>query len=357
MYDVIVVGAGPSGSAAAKKCAEYGFKTLMLDKRILPRDKTCGGLVSKFADNIIKSEFGDIPQSVMCHPSTIIGHMIHIIGGETIKFDATEIITWRRNLDYWMVQKAQAKGSELWQNSKVISVKNEGPNFSVTVEKNGEGQTLKTRYVIGAEGAISITRSCLFPDFKMNYLQAYEEYYPQESLDMDRRYSHLFCTMIEGNPPNQSILFGTLYKDDLVTVHFTDKLGAVGSIMEQTWKFLQKDYNFDIHQTPVIREGCLVPAINNELIARTFIPAKGNAMLVGDAGGLYVIEGLTPSIESGGFAANAIKKSLDTGEPADKFYLPEIEIIINRMKETAGFAEGINKDLMGDFFQKLEKLS
>ena len=138
MYDVIVVGSGPSGSAAAKKCAEYGFKTLMLEKRTLPRDKTCGGLVSKFADIIIKREFGEIPRSVMCNPSTIIGHMIHIIGGETIKFEATEIITWRRNLDFWMALKAQAKGSELWQNSKVINVKAEGPNFSVIVEKDAE---------------------------------------------------------------------------------------------------------------------------------------------------------------------------------------------------------------------------
>ena len=65
---------------------------------------------------------------------------------------------------------------------------------------------------------------------------------------MDSRYSHLFCTMTEGNPLSQSVLFGILYKDDLVTVHFTDKLGAVAKMMEQTWKYLEKDYHFDIHQ-------------------------------------------------------------------------------------------------------------
>lgn len=32
MYDVIVVGAGPAGNTAAKKCAEQGLKTLILEK-------------------------------------------------------------------------------------------------------------------------------------------------------------------------------------------------------------------------------------------------------------------------------------------------------------------------------------
>jgi flavin-dependent dehydrogenase len=42
-YDVIVVGAGPAGSTAAKNLAEKGIKVLLLDKATFPRDKPCGG--------------------------------------------------------------------------------------------------------------------------------------------------------------------------------------------------------------------------------------------------------------------------------------------------------------------------
>ena len=42
-YDVIVVGAGPAGSTAAKNLAEKGIKVLLLDKAKFPRDKPCGG--------------------------------------------------------------------------------------------------------------------------------------------------------------------------------------------------------------------------------------------------------------------------------------------------------------------------
>lgn len=45
MLDVIVVGAGPGGCAAAKNCAELGLKTMLLEKKKLPREKLCTGMV------------------------------------------------------------------------------------------------------------------------------------------------------------------------------------------------------------------------------------------------------------------------------------------------------------------------
>ena len=42
-YDVIVVGAGPSGSTAARECASRGMSVLLLEKSEFPRDKPCGG--------------------------------------------------------------------------------------------------------------------------------------------------------------------------------------------------------------------------------------------------------------------------------------------------------------------------
>ena len=42
MYDVVIVGAGPGGSATAHYLAREGFNVLLLDKFNFPRDKTCG---------------------------------------------------------------------------------------------------------------------------------------------------------------------------------------------------------------------------------------------------------------------------------------------------------------------------
>ncbi|WP_291056942.1 FAD-dependent monooxygenase [Herbiconiux sp.] len=43
VWDVIVVGAGPAGSTAARRAAEGGASVLLLDRAAFPRYKTCGG--------------------------------------------------------------------------------------------------------------------------------------------------------------------------------------------------------------------------------------------------------------------------------------------------------------------------
>ena len=45
VFDAIVVGGGPGGSAAASYMAMDGLKVLLLEKAVFPRDKTCGDAV------------------------------------------------------------------------------------------------------------------------------------------------------------------------------------------------------------------------------------------------------------------------------------------------------------------------
>ncbi|HSK43215.1 MAG TPA: NAD(P)/FAD-dependent oxidoreductase [Candidatus Binatia bacterium] len=45
-YDLIVIGAGPAGSACAITAAQAGTKVLLLEKDLFPRQKVCGEFVS-----------------------------------------------------------------------------------------------------------------------------------------------------------------------------------------------------------------------------------------------------------------------------------------------------------------------
>ena len=50
-YDVVVVGAGPGGAAAAKRCVDKGLDTLLIDKHKLPRRKACSGIICNVTQN------------------------------------------------------------------------------------------------------------------------------------------------------------------------------------------------------------------------------------------------------------------------------------------------------------------
>lgn len=59
-YDLIVVGAGPGGSAAAYYASKAGLSTLLLDRQEFPRDKPCGdGLMPHAASEVALMGLGD----------------------------------------------------------------------------------------------------------------------------------------------------------------------------------------------------------------------------------------------------------------------------------------------------------
>ncbi len=48
-WDAVVAGAGPAGSVAARELALRGLRTLLVDRKSFPRDKTCGACVNRRA--------------------------------------------------------------------------------------------------------------------------------------------------------------------------------------------------------------------------------------------------------------------------------------------------------------------
>ncbi len=64
-YDAIVIGAGPAGCSTARALTNDGFKTLLLERERLPREKACGGVVSAEALARVEQRFGPLPPEIV----------------------------------------------------------------------------------------------------------------------------------------------------------------------------------------------------------------------------------------------------------------------------------------------------
>ena len=53
-WDAIVIGAGPAGSLAARGLVQRGIKTLLVDRKMFPRDKVCGCCIGRRALSLLE---------------------------------------------------------------------------------------------------------------------------------------------------------------------------------------------------------------------------------------------------------------------------------------------------------------
>lgn len=324
-YDVIVVGAGPGGSVTAKKCAQNGFRTLLLEKKRLPREKVCTGMImGLWAHNIIKQEFGEVPREVLVEPHYLSGHMLHFPRVQPQVIEWRTPIAWRKDLDFWMNKRAKEEGVEIWDLTKVLGVTQRGSECKVTIQKGEAQQELGARFVIGADGAASALRKSLYPSLKVPYVTPIRECY-EGSLDIERDYFHWFFPKSRPRPR-----FDIIHKGDVFLIEGS----GIRELREEISQTLI-NCGFDPSTKPVWKDGCLVPGLHHELISGTFSPALGNVLLLGDAASLLfpiTYEGIGPALKSGLLAADAISEAADRGVQAADLYLADLKSMLEVLK-------------------------
>ena len=127
MYDMIIAGAGPAGSAAARAAALQGLDVLILEKEPFPRYKPCGGALSRRAISLLDFT---LPGSI-CE-RTITGARVHFrdhVQERHKGYDLTTLIT-RSCFDHYLLQKSLQSGAEI-ETEKVIDFREKDDWVSV----------------------------------------------------------------------------------------------------------------------------------------------------------------------------------------------------------------------------------
>ena len=154
-WDVIIVGAGPTGGRAATHLASLGHSVLMLEEHSeIGRPFQCAGLVTPKA----LDEVG-LYDSVL---EEIDGALIHGPGGNLVPVGTAgklrTYVVCRKKFDQGVVQQAMEAGASLRLNSQPRSAETTPEGVTIDIESNGDELTLKCKLLIGCDGAHSWTR-------------------------------------------------------------------------------------------------------------------------------------------------------------------------------------------------------
>ncbi|HEY7980114.1 MAG TPA: geranylgeranyl reductase family protein [Candidatus Eremiobacteraceae bacterium] len=162
--DVIVVGAGPAGAAAAHTLARAGVDVLLLERGSFPRDKTCGDGVAPHAVDILR-DMGVTFDQFGGRARKTYGGLISGPGGGWFSAEpprgsgGARLESWivpRMVLDERVARAAVGAGAVLREGSTVTGLLRDcGSIAGVEVSDGVRVRQIRARVVIGADGAHS----------------------------------------------------------------------------------------------------------------------------------------------------------------------------------------------------------
>ena len=309
-YDVIVVGAGPAGSTAARESSERGLSVLLLDKADFPRDKPCGGAVTVRAADLLPFDIGPVVERTMTGLRLTTRR-----SGEFARVSADNLVymTQRSKLDEFLVQLAVEAGVTLHTSTGVKEIERMPGGVAVLTDHG----RFEGRAMVIADGANGQVARMSGIEVKLWHHVAFEgNVSPPEGVMAP--WDDSFGVDVGGVPGGYGWIFP---KGD----HLNIGIGGwryVGPGLRHALQELVEFYGFDPKDLWGLR-GYHLP------IRRQGSPlADGNIVLVGDAAGLIdpmTDEGIHSAFWSGRVASKHVAEYVAGVVPDLDGYRLEVE--------------------------------
>ncbi|MDQ6650816.1 MAG: geranylgeranyl reductase family protein [Actinomycetota bacterium] len=326
--DVIVVGAGPGGSAAAYHLAQAGLDVLLLEKSEFPREKVCGdGLTPRAVRSLVGMGIDTRPEA-----GWIRNKGLRIVGGgmrlelpwpELAAYPDYGLVRPRLDFDDLLARQAQKAGARLQQSTSVTGPLLDDAARVVGVQaKVGPDKTpvtYRAPLVLAADGSsgrLALSLGVAKRDDRPMGV-AVRRYFTSPRHDDD--YLESWLELWDGEPGKGRLLPG--YGWIFGVGDGTSNVGL--GLLNTTDAFQNTDYRgllaswlgglpeewgyVEANATGPVRGGALPMGFN-----RTPHYTRG-LLLVGDAGGAvnpFNGEGIAYAMESGELAAEVVVQAL-----------------------------------------------
>ncbi|MEU1932856.1 geranylgeranyl reductase family protein [Streptomyces coeruleorubidus] len=303
-WDVIVVGAGPAGATAARVAAENGCETLLLERAVIPRYKTCGG-------GLIGASLAALPPDLPLNIYDTARQFTFSLNGRRertlVSGSPTIAMVYRSELDAALTEAAATAGAEVRDSTALATLQQHGDTVTV---KTNRGDTLRARAVVGADGSAS--RVARYVGVRCAQVDlALEAEVPVDTRTADRWRGRL---LMEWGPLPGS--FGWVFpKGDVCTAGVVAARGEPAALRAYKDDFLE-------------RHGLRGPRPLHDTghLTRCRHPgsplARGRVLVAGDAAALvdhWSREGISYALRSGDLAGHAAARLVTAADEAEAY--------------------------------------
>lgn len=329
-YDIIIVGAGPSGAAATLYARREGLRVLLLDRARFPRDKTCGDALSGKAVDVLKDL--QLLEKVRLLPGAPISRIIFGSPNGSqliINLDESELnripegfVIRRRVFDQFMFEEARQAASDTIEGFTVTDlIMDHGQVQGVQGKTEGGGQqTHRAPIVLGADGYSSIVarKAGLYRHDPGHMVVALRQYFQDVGGLTDQIELHFVDEVLPGyfwifplEDGMANVGIGMLHKS--LKKQKIDLKKALASIIASP-AFRERFSHATSLEDPV---GWNLP------VGSKHYPSVGDGfMLLGDAAGLidpFTGEGIGNALYSARYAIRTAKAAIAKGDFSARF--------------------------------------
>lgn len=288
--DVLIVGAGPAGSACARRLTDNGVRCLVLEKAQFPRFKPCAGWITPEVLQLLNLTPDNVPFEL-----THFNRFRVSLRGVKFTLPTNQYAIRRVEFDHWLARQSGSK--VILHQAKEIH--QEKDRFIIDHEYS-------SRFLVGAGGTHCPVRRTFFNQPASNKLGSLivameEEFqYPIKEADC-----HLW--FFENNLPGYAWYVPKVGKVVNVGIGgMEESLKKNGDSLKNHWELLTQK----LEGMGLIQGHTYQPKGHSYYLRqKQFSPILPNVYLVGDALGLATLdmgEGIGPAIQSGQLAADAI---------------------------------------------------
>jgi geranylgeranyl reductase family protein len=313
-FDVIVVGAGPAGAMTAFHLANSGLRVAVLEARLFPRDKPCGGGLQVRVARRIPVDIAPIVRGTMRRMALTYG----MKDEHTRRYSDPLVYTvLRSEFDQHLLRSAERAGATVFENTVVHSFDTVPDGRLIVVTSRGR---FTADCLVGADGANSRVRPLL---------GSREDYFWQAAVYCEVPESVLNTNEIAWDC--MKVDWGTLpsgYAWAFPKNGFVN-IGAGGP--KDIAKHLKTYAMRFAESTRLVKTGLAgqLQFVGHQLptLTRRARLSSENVLLVGDAAGLvepFTGDGISFACESAQIAARCIANALGSGVRDLRAYSEEI---------------------------------